>query len=386
MGTRPDQPLPGQEARGKLSLADTIRSVVINKNTLLASNRRSAAEVTRWIEKRDAGELFMVYSCSDSRELPIFPGDDSIMYPTIAAAGHDHKEKSRIPHKGKIIATHYPCGGAHAKELHKNEDITIPETGLHDYVKHKIKDANVVEQALMEAEEASRNSDEPVLAVVVDQANADIIPIAYMQKDKPTIMARDIKKFNPADTHSLQGLPRLDIENLGIFKEYLEKCKTHADSLKGEFPDFSKTQGSQNPPILILDTEKNPPLSTRFDILRYPGIAFRISNEGDRDQAEEIRNFETALDQAEYPLDNFTNLKTTLIQAIDGSKARELAKAFLERPKGRAWLSKPGRELIVASGKDGIIDPESVLVITDPHHFRDSQLFPVFSSPPTSAV
>lgn len=386
-----DKPLTHPDIRNipRLSLADRIRYTIINKNTLLASNAGSAQEISRWTERRNAGELFMVYSCSDSRALRIFPGDDSIMYPTIAAVGHDHKEPSRIPHKGKIIATHYPCGGAHGKEY----EHLIPESGLKDYIENRIKDANVVRQALIEAEEASKYSDEPVLAVIVDQQNADIIPIAYMQRGKPTLIARDPKtgqlasEFNPGEKHSLKGLPRLAMEDVGVFAEYLQKTQAHAEDLLGNYGDFQKTQESQNPPILVLDTEENPPLSKRFgELLEIPGIAFRISSEGDRNKAKQKHHFQTVLNQAEYPLDNFSNLRITLIQANDSNSAREMAKAFLDRPKGRAWLAKPGTELIVVSGKDGIIDPKSMLVITEPDYFTDRRRYPVFISPTTGAV
>ena len=143
----------------------------------------------------------------------------------------------------------------------------------------------------------------------------------------------------------------------------------HTKKLLDEFHDLSQTQENQNPPLLVLDTEKNPPLSVRFpNELRYPGIAFRVSIEGDREEDRLMENFETALNQAEYPLANFPALEMALIHADSDKRARQLAKKFLERDAGRNWLNE-GRQLVLVSGENGIIDADSVTIITNPDHF-----------------
>ena len=214
---------PSEQRKHTQSLAEILQNPGITIDRLLVDNRHATERINKWVEKRESAQLPMVHSCADSRELRMFPGDDSIMYPTIAAAGHDHREGSRIPHKGKIIAVHYPCGGAAAKA----DESQLHESGLKDYVRDKITNANVVQQALNEAREASEHSEEPVLAVVVDQKNADIIPIGYIQKDQPEILADAIDFFDPAQMTSLSDLPRLPMDQVGEFEEYLEKCNVH---------------------------------------------------------------------------------------------------------------------------------------------------------------
>jgi hypothetical protein len=132
--------------------------------------------------------------------------------------------------------------------------------------------------------------------------------------------------------------------------------------------------------LLVLDTEKNPPLSVRFsDLLRYPGIAFRIAIEGDRDEEAIMDNFETTLNQAEYPLAHFTDLSKILIHADNPNLAKKLAKGFLEREAGRNWLNGT-RQLLLVSGKNGIIDPASAICITKPDYFDQPPPTDIFTS------
>lgn len=346
------------------------RTLEARRNTLHLSvellkkiNTSAEAGIKTWVENRDAGKLVMVSGCSDSRVLRLFPGDHTIMYPTIAAAGHDHNEPSKIPHKGKIIATHYPCGGAAAKA---SED-QLPEGRLKRYVQEKIKSPNVVQQAIIEAEEASKHSKEPVLAVVVDQENAAIIPIAYMEHGKQIITAKNVEAFNPANLLALNDLPRLSPEQTGNFKEYLMACAKHKADFLDQFPDFSTFQKTQNPPVLVLDTAENPPLSVRFPPLKdflkpehpglsNPGSAFRVAIEANTAGENFFNNFETTLDQVEYPLDNFSGLRWTIIQTNSLDLSKELARRFGETEKGQRWLSKPDTQLIVIGSTNGLID------------------------------
>lgn len=349
----------------KRSLSQELSNLRVDVATLRADNERSHDVIDQWVEKKRNGGHFIVYGCSDSRVLRIFPGESSVMVPSIAAAGHDDY-RTEMKHKGKVIAVHHPCGGAHAKE-HEHE---LPESNLKEYVKKKIRHANVVKQALHEANEAIQNSDEPVLAVVVDQENGNVIPIAYFEATATLSgnrrrvihgkVADNLRDFDPSK-QALSQIPALEMGEVGVFAEYLQDIKDHKEGFLASFHDLSEQQKTQNPPVLVIDTEENPPLPIRYPSLSAPGSAFRIAVEGDGTLEGSLPYYDTVLDQAEYPLGNFNNLQTVVVQTPSIETSQVLANKFLKREKGSEWFAKKETQIIIIGSTDGKIDEISAM-------------------------
>lgn len=363
------------------------KEVPITAEGLFEDNRslKARGRIEKWHENSAKGQLIQSDACGDSRqEIPDL--ERSVIIQTISTGGPKEEYRGLVNHRAIraiVNVTHHAgdtvkpktvprgCGGLGAKEeMEKNGNDGNSE-GIEHYVAEDIYHSDVIVQTCVSAMEIGRMTDKPVLASTQDHLTGEIHPlIAFWTTGNTShsIHHRSIKlddilrpdKYDPEKIY-VNGLPCIDIADLpGVFQDYLEANRREIEKLHEDYPDYRERQRTQNPSTIVLSTDIRPIRLRYPESFDVPGSVFRLSMprrkyvEGD-DLTIEVpqQELQRVLNQAQYPIEHFTNARSIIIETRDYNLSVALVESLRKKPWMGAWAEKDGTQIIIIETQGG---------------------------------
>jgi len=349
-----------------------------NATTLINDNHSDEAKVNRVLsrEARANGKIFVLRTCSDARAANGIPRNRVIHVPSIATAGPIIPYGEMISYQstlGIVNAVHYDglafkpgekptgCGGLLAKEASKQ---TSKREGkaIESHI-DKIPSEDPIITNFFEAEELANNTEKPVLAAAQDHRSGIFYPIALFlnrgREIRTNIPIRYLYEglYNPKKIYE-NGIPFLDETQLTEeFQEFLELNLVESARMQMLYPDFAETTKSQNPGFLIFTSEKTTARERYPKTLEGPSSYFSIHIP--RGKIGEFafvdkEAFEGSINQAQYPIEHFSNIHTVLIETPNLLQSRGFAQELIKKFKSDNWRVAGNFQVLAAASTSGI--------------------------------
>ena len=360
--------------REELSLLD---SDAITPDFLLGDNQSQKAEEGRmaWNKNRRNGKLALVEACSDSRIILPPPSRIAVIR-SITAAFPKDGFRDLIDADGMnvgVVMTHYDrrtvvpgkkpngCGGLNARDAFENGDRKAStEEGIHKFVEQQIKTSDPTIQAARAASEMSEHTTNPILFLTQDTITGFPYLQGIFQEGKISTLAFPIQQLWNYDEQALyaDGIPFLEEHVIPDYAlEFLQSIRNRAQGYQRAYDSFTKRQEEQNPPLMIISTDHRP-AALRYPSLDVPGQYFCITFPRKKDRIEStiqipIEDLLVALDQTEYPITRFTNMRKILIETGDMNKSLEVAEALAGKTWMKPWLDM-GNTIMIDQTQAGI--------------------------------
>jgi hypothetical protein len=345
----------------------------VSTETLITDTQSVEAYQRRreWEQNRAKKELILLDTCSDSRIITPNP-KQSVVIRSISA-GRDLEPFSPLLKHPSVKAIHIlghhagievidgeaprGCGGLAVKE--KQLQGSKAHSDVEKWVAKNVCHSDSLLVAIDKAKQALLHTNKDTLVSTEDHLDGSIFPMLLI---KDTNFG--IRNYDPSYTYS-NGIPVLPSEQIdnSPFADYLNEY------YEKQFPElfyFSehnrKSLEVQNPHMLMITTNIRPPEVCYPQTTGKPNTVFvetlaRTKNRALGDKVEiQPKDIENVIDQAEYPVSHFSNLKTVYIETGDIDQSRRVATKMFERPWFVQWFGKENKKIIVSATRAGLIE------------------------------
>lgn len=359
---------------------------LLQPQDLLEDNRSPEAQTKRdsWNENRLTNNLFLVNRCGDARGN--IDEERCIDVSMIATAGPRERYINMVRFsglKGIVNLTHHDgdtvkpgrrpegCGGLAAKAARETEGTTPAENGIYRFVDTEIGHKDPLVQTWISAETTARMTDKPVLAATQDHIRGTIYPIAIFKgkqiiSEMPATMIIQ-GQYDPKKIYE-HGIPSLDENEIPEeFQEFLSNHEAYMQEKEDEYPDLHHRLKTQNPPYMLITTEKIPARVRYPETFREPGSFFQIHIPRAKDEqliTIEQKSINLAIEQAQYAIEHatmhhdtpgagFSDLHAVLIESGDIGQSERIAKAFMQQEWAEKWANFPNHQVLIAESRAG---------------------------------
>jgi hypothetical protein len=368
------------------------RIIELTTDSLMDDNTSSTAvnRLRKWQVAADENQLIAVIACSDSRL--VLPYETAIHIYAITAGG------PRSPYLGvlrddrvKAAATvcHHDgfdvspgrcpggCGGRGAKEgmvNGSNDNDALKENSIEAFIDRHVWSSDLVIQSHAAGAFTADRSGKDTLAVTQDNRDLRFTPL-FVFTDGGNDVKGGVPQHLVTASHYFpgmiyeNGLPALRRNKIpNTFDDFLKGNEEIATSLADKYPNLADLQADQNPSLLVLSTDIRP-LKVRYPATtEVPGSVFSISvpqSNIDGDRRIDPQHLVTSLQQADYPVGHFSNLRTILIETRAMNKSEGVATEFIRQVWMQNWLKDPLHQVLVGEvekGRTRMIRPFSLTV------------------------
>lgn len=345
----------------------------VTTETLLADNQSAEAYRRRsgWMNNRHDKNLTLLDTCSDARLVTPNPTQSVVI--RSVAAGRDlepftpllnHGSIRNIHilghHAGNQVVTGNPpkgCGGLSVKE---HLLLGNPSSDVERWVSEHVCHSDGLYHALNKAKEMVQHAEKTreILLSTQDHLDHTIFPMIFIPDGEIELENYD------RNVIYRQGIPCLSAQQIAD-TSFLDYFDGYYDS---QFPSLFRfaehnrnTQLDQNPHLIMITTNIRPPEVCLPNTTRRPNSVFvetlaRSKNKAMGDEIEiNKKDIENVIDQAEYPVTHFSNLRTLYAETGNFDQSQRVADSFFQRPWFDKWYSDGGKQVITGSIRAGII-------------------------------
>jgi len=342
---------------------------IVTPDSLLRQNQSTSKERAERQKNKDAGNLFLVIECSDSRNTSISRNQSEIR---AVAAAADFESFSPLlvdqSFKGIVLVGHFlgsdlkngkvpeGCGGRTVKR--KLLEGAKPQSDIEEWVEEHLADPDIILDLFHQSRKALAHTNKELLLLARDQLDQTLYPI-MAQLSTPIIpLSIDIHNSNREQVYK-DGIPHLTSEQLkgSVFEEFLDKYYSE------RFPKLwldQTTLMQQNPKVLLMTTDTTPIELVFPDLAEIPGrvfvetIARRNAENGQIDISE--RDITCAVKQTDYPFSHFSNLSTVIVATENIIQSDRIINHLKNKSKVQRWMEDSTHNFISGQIKNGVLE------------------------------
>jgi hypothetical protein len=346
---------------------------VITPDSLLAQNHSKTAFEGRAARQRnkEAGKLFLVFECSDSRNISIDPEAESVVRAVDAAA--DFESFSPLltdpSFMGVILVGHFlgkdlqkgkspeGCGGRTVKR--KLLEGATPQGDIEEWVQEHVADPDIILDLFHQSRKALLHTDKELLLLTRDQLDQTIYPVMAQLNEPVVPLSVDIHSSDRDQVYKY-GLPHLTSDQLkgSVFEEFLDRYYSE------RFPRLWLDQTAlmtQSPRVLFMTTDTTPVELILPALAETPGKVFvetiaRARNPGDGQISISEKDITCAVKQADYPVSHFSNLSTIIVATENISQSDRIINHLKRKQRVQHWMQASGHNFISGQINNGVLE------------------------------